>query len=693
MGLSVTDLEVTYSTPDGPVHAINDVSFRVNDGINYGLIGESGCGKSTVAEAIVGLLPENAQIEAGTIEFNGRDLHALSPESRRDVRWAEIAYIPQSAMDALDPVMTTGEQITQAIRTNRNISKASARTRATELFEVVGLEPTRLDEYPHAFSGGMRQRVVIAMALALDPDLIIADEPANGVDAIAQDTILDQILDIQERSDSSLLLITHDIGTVAETCDEFSVFYGGRVMEQGSVDNVLLYPTNPYTMGLKNSFPAIDEPEEDPVSIPGTPPDLGRPPSGCVFVDRCPFATEECEESRPELTSLPARNQRSACHHLEQADRMRRAATDLQTWEIQTDTTDSTVGEQLLRTDSLTKLYEQRQSLLDKLLGRDPKRVRAAHDVSLSVSRSEILGIAGESGCGKSTLAETIALLREPTNGRIVLDGKPHEYYRGGNMMEFRQKVQIVFQNPYDALNPRMTVGRLVGEPLSIHDCRTDDRKSVIVDTLERVGLVPGDTFLDKYPHQLSGGERQRVAIARALVLEPELLICDEPASMLDVSLKVNLLNLLRRLADERGLGVLYISHDLASLTQVADRLAIMYLGCVVEKGDTEDIVRRPNHPYTNALLSAVPKTDPSANRDRVVLDGEPPDPVTVPDGCSFANRCPRAADYCTRVDPELTTENGTDHPVACHYPSSGGRPEERAEPSELDEHGDLDTD
>ncbi|AFK19553.1 ABC transporter ATP-binding protein [Haloferax mediterranei ATCC 33500] len=667
--LDITDLKVTYSTKNGKVHAVNDVSFSIGEGVNYGLAGESGSGKSTIAEALLGLLPDNGQIESGEVLFKGQDLTTLSPSERRDILWEDIAYIPQSAMDALDPVMSTGAQIRQAIQKHRNVSKAKARERVRELYDIVGLDPNRIDDYPHEFSGGMRQRVTIAMALALEPDLIIADEPTTGLDVIVQDKIVDKILEIQERMDSSLLLITHEIGVIAETCDDLSILYGGKVMEQGSVDNVLINPTNPYTMGLKNSFPEIED-GGDPVSIPGSPPNLSQEPSACVFKDRCPFSTAECEQSHPDLVDLPNRNHQSACHHVKKAAQMRRDAKEPETWGIaDEDDGDSGTGEVVLETHDLEKWYEQSQSLVSKFRGENPNYVRAVDGVSLSVRRSEILGVAGESGCGKSTLGETIALLKQPTGGKITFDEKSHEYYQDGNMKEFRRKLQIIFQDPFDSLNPRQTVRQLVGEPLTIHDYRTDEREVAIKETLEKVGLTPATKFLDQYPHELSGGQRQRVAIARALVVDPDFLICDEPASMLDVSLKVNLLNLLRQLADTEDIGIVYISHDLASLVQVSDRLAIMYLGRVVETGDVDRIARQPKHPYTNSLLSAAPEKDPSVGRTRVLLEGEPPDPVNLPSGCTFAPRCPKASDECWRAEPALTEAGDAEHMAACYFP------------------------
>jgi peptide/nickel transport system ATP-binding protein len=668
--LEVDDVKITYRMPDKDVHAVNNVSFSIEEGDNYGLVGESGSGKSTLAKAVLGLLDDNGEIRSGSIRFDGRELIDLSERDWRSVRWEEISYIPQSAMDSLDPVMSVGAQIRQAIRKHRNVSKATANERVAEVFEMVGLDPTRTNDYPHQFSGGMRQRVTIAMALALDPDLIIADEPTTGLDVIVQDKIIDKLLEIQEQTDSSLLLITHDVGVVAETCDEVSVLYGGKVMEQGNTDQVFRAPTNPYTMGLKNAFPEVDEFDEQAISIPGSLPDLTDEPTGCVFRNRCPFATEECEQSHPPLVETDG--QLSACHYTDRADEMRADADDPTTWGIEPrdrSARGDETGDVILETRGLEKWFKQPQGILDDLRGRDPNYVKAVNDVNLTVHESEIVGVAGESGCGKSTLAEVIAALQERTGGDIFVDGTSVDELLGESTREFRSQVQFIFQDPFDSLNPRQRVRAAVSEPLKIQgfDAETIDRR--VRQTVADVGLEPVDKYLDKLPAQLSGGERQRVAIAQALVLEPRLLICDEPASMLDVSLKANILNILREMADERDIGIIYISHDLASLTQIADRLAVMYLGRIAELGSTEDVVRAPKHPYTASLLAASPRTDPDIDRQRVLLPGEPPNPVDLPSGCNFAPRCPKATEECRGEEPERSAFADDGHEAACYFP------------------------
>ncbi|RLM59873.1 ABC transporter ATP-binding protein [Halobellus sp. Atlit-31R] len=697
--IDVEDLVVRYDTEDGPLHSVNGVSFSIADGVNYAFSGESASGKTTTAKAILGLLPDHAEIESGRVEFRGQDLLTLSPSERQDLLWEEIAFIPQTAIDALDPVMTVGAQIRQAIQTHRDIATQNAKRRVDELFRIVGLDPDRVDEYPHEFSGGMRQRVVIAMALALDPALIVADEPTTGLDVIVQDRIIDNILQIQAETDSSLLLITHDLSVIAETCDEMSVFYGGQILEQGRIENVLLNPTNPYTMGLKNVNSALGDDSEELLSVPGEPPDLSAKPDGCVFEPRCPFADEACATTVPPLEELPYREQRVACHNAERANGMRREAADPSIWGGTVDGTRTTDGDVLLEIDGLEKRYERSTSLLGQFpaegvsplitglasslrqlydqrgdalgdaLGGQTSDVRAVDGVSTTVARGEIRGVVGESGCGKTTLGQTLALLEEPTGGGFTFDGRSHEYYADRDLQSFRQKLQIVFQNPYESLNPRLTVGQLVREPLTIHEYRLDEREQVVTETLERVGMAPAEKYLGAYPNELSGGQRQRVAIARALVVDPDFLICDEPASMLDVSLQAEVLNLLRELANTEEIGVLYISHDLSSLVQIADRLSIMYLGRFVEQGRTERIVSDPKHPYTEALLAAVPESNPRASRRRVTLERRSAGAEDLPSGCRFAPRCPEATERCLTDEPAAGTWAEPDHTAACFNP------------------------
>lgn len=671
--LEVEDLKVTYPIRDGKVHAVNHVTFEIGEGEIYGLVGESGSGKSTIAESVLDLLPENATVE-GRIDFDGRQLHGTSDAEKRRVSWDEVAYIPQSAMDALDPVMTTGAQIAQTIKIHQDLSAKEVRNRTKEVFEFVGLEPERIDDYPHQFSGGMRQRVTIAMALALDPKLIIADEPTTGLDVIVQDKIIKEIIDVQEQIGSSLLIITHDIGIVAETCQRIAVLYGGKIMEKGVTKAVLDQPANPYTMGLKNSFPEIDvDKYQEKVSIPGSPPVFSSHPSKCVFEARCPFSEEKCLESHPDLRNADNGSQQSACHFTNEAAKFREMSRDTSTWgaeEAPSFTGGANTANEILSLENVKKYFPLKRSWWDVLRGAERKRVKAVNDVSLSVDESEILGLAGESGSGKSTLGRTIVRLEELTGGQVLFKGENIDDFSEKQLSKFRANCQIIFQDAFGSMNPRLTVNQIVKEPLDIHGHTIAGYNSVdeaVNSALENVGLTPVSNYLDKHPHELSGGEKQRVVVARSVVLKPDFLICDEPASSLDVSLKIGLLNLLRRLSKQENIGMIYISHDLASLAFVSDKIAIMYLGKVVEMGKTRDIITSPRHPYTNALVNAIPNPDPTRVRERVMLPDSVPDPIDIPTGCAFADRCPKANETCTEEEPPLTDENGQQ--VACYFP------------------------
>jgi peptide/nickel transport system ATP-binding protein len=682
--LDIENLSVRYRADDDYIHAVSDVSLTIPYGVNYGLVGESGSGKSTIADAVLRLLPSSAQVDCNAITFDGQDLLNADDELEQELLWEEIAFIPQDAMDALDPVMSTGDQVIQAIRKHRDVTRSQARERTREVFGAVGLDPQRIDDYPHQFSGGMRQRVTIAMAMALDPKLIIADEPTTGLDVIVQDKILDQIARVQAETDSALLMITHDIGVISELTERMSVLYGGKVMERGETARVLNTPTNPYTMGLKNSFPDIEVHDENLVSIPGSPPERRSSLDGCAFRERCPFAEDVCHSGHPPLHEAGDDAQESACHFVDDAPALREEADEPATWGIepQAELRDHDPGGTVIEAEGLKKWFPMGQSFLDSIRGREETHVKAVDGVDVAVSKSEIVGLAGESGCGKSTLGNTLVQLEDPTGGTVRVNGEPVGDLSGGELKAFRRDAQIIFQDPFDSLNPRQTVRQVVTEPLTIHglhDKRDGSRQEAVVRTLREVGLTPPERFLDKHPYELSGGERQRVAVARALVLRPDLLICDEPASMLDVSLRVGLLNLLRELSREHDIGILYISHDLASLAYVADRVAIMYLGRIVETAETSDLLSNPQHPYTAALLAAWPGKDPLVERDRVILPGEPPDPVDLPAGCNFAPRCPHAREECWQDQPALVDgtdgvgDDHRDHAAACHFPMEPG--------------------
>lgn len=641
--LEVEDLSITYRMEDeADVHAVQNVSFSIEPGSTFGLVGESGCGKTTAARALIGLLDDNGEVTNGAIYKDGRDLTAVSDDELRGVRWGEIATIPQNVMNALNPVETVGSQIVDVIQLHTDRSQADAKIHAEDLFDQVGLTPDRLNDYPHEFSGGMLQRAVIAMAMSCDPDLIIADEPTTALDVVVQDEILSKFAELQAEMDVAVLVISHDIGVMAEICDYVGVMYAGELMEVGSAEAVFTNPSNPYTMGLANSFPDITDPDRDLVDIPGTAPELKGEHQGCPFVRRCPFATEECEQYRPELVGVDDTDHHSRCHYVDEVDRLREEAADPETWGGAAGGADGIEPDEntVLEAEGVRKYFDAESGLLDSILGREPTPVKAVDGVSFDVHEGEIFGIVGESGSGKSTLGRTMLDLYSMTEGSISLDGQeideiPNE--------QFRRAAQIIFQDPFESLNPRMTIQQTITEPLALleESIPYTERVEMARQTLEEVGLSPGEEYLTRFPDQLSGGERQRVSIARALIVDPQFLLADEPVSMLDVSIRASVLNILRRLRRDDGLTISIISHDLSLIRNVSDRTAVMYLGEFVEVGDTDRIVEDPKHPYTKALVSSVPVPDPTIERESADIGGEPPSPRDPPAGCRFHTRCP----------------------------------------------------
>ena len=649
--LEVKDLKTHYTTSAGVVHAVDGVSLSLAEGENLGLVGESGCGKTTVAKTLIGVLPPNA-ITEGSLEFEGRDLLDMSRAELNQVRWKRIAMVAQSALNALDPVQRVGDGIIETLQVHTDIDRKDARVRAEELFALVGLERGRLDDYPHQLSGGMRQRAVIATALCLDPTLIVADEPTTALDVVVQDGILAQLQRVQQQQGNSMILVTHDISVVAEMCHRTAVMYAGRIAETGSTVDIFERPSHPYTMGLLRAYPTLESAKGDLVSIPGTPPNLLGGHTGCRFADRCPFATEICRtDEPPEIEVGP--DHVSACHHADRAEQMRAESGLPDTWSR------TAAAERLataappaapihrtgveLEIDGLEKHFPLRSGFFASLFRDDRRAVHAVDDVTLDIQPGEIVGLAGESGSGKSTMGEIVVGLQEATGGEVRYGGEAIET-RGKAGRDFRRNVQMVFQDPYQTLNPRFTVEQAISEPLRNFGIGEpgDDRRQRIELALERSGLAPAQ-LMERYPHELSGGQRQRVAIARGIVIEPQLLVADEPVSMLDVSIRAGVLNLFKRFRDELGMSILYISHDLATIRYICDRTAILYLGRIAEFGPTEQVMERPTHPYTKLLLASVPRPTPGDHRERVEARGEIPDAIDLPNGCRFHSRCSAA--------------------------------------------------
>jgi peptide/nickel transport system ATP-binding protein len=686
--LEISDLAVSIPTESGTIEAVRGISLAISRGETLGVVGESGSGKTMLALSVMGLLPRTARVR-GSIQLDGTELLGSSAAQWQSIRGSRVAMVFQDPMTALNPMYTVGWQVAECVQLHRKVDRRGAMSRAIELLEAVGLpEPARLARhYPHQLSGGMRQRVVIAIAIANEPQLLIADEPTTALDVTVQAQILDLLASVRQQSEAAMILITHDLGVVAGVADRVLVMYAGRAAEVGGVDQVFAEPSMPYTAGLLASLPSLDRRSERLPAIPGTPPTGLGYGLGCAFAPRCPLAAEPCA-TQPDLTVVAAGHV-AACHFAgpeaggQAATALQRpagvVAATLGTGDADgADRTNGTGGPGDSRQDSedgdivlavrnLSKHFRIRGATF-----RSVAIVQAVCGVDLELRAGRCLALVGESGCGKSTLARLVMRLEDPTTGTITLNGRDLTTLSDDELRPTRRDMQMVFQDPYSSLNPRLSVGEIVGEPLTVH--KIPDRAERVRELLLSVGLDPAAGV--RFPGEFSGGQRQRIGIARALALDPQALVLDEPVSALDVSIQASVLNMLRDLQRKRNMAYLFIAHDLSVVRQVADDVAVMYLGQIVEQGPADQVYRRPAHPYTTALLSAVPIPDPSAerSRERILLLGEVPSPVNPPSGCRFRTRCWKADARCAEEPPPLRIIDGP-HRVACHYPENGPWP------------------
>ncbi|HXF53209.1 MAG TPA: ABC transporter ATP-binding protein [Hyphomicrobiaceae bacterium] len=666
--LSVEDLRVTFVTSHGTVRAVEGISYEVAPGETVAIVGESGSGKSVSALAVMRLLPPaRARVQASAIRFCGTDLMQLSDEEMREVRGRDIAMIFQEPMTSLNPVLTIGFQIMEPLIIHMKMSEEAVRARALELLRLVGITDgeRRLDQYPHQLSGGMRQRVMIAIALACNPKLIIADEPTTALDVTIQAQILELMKDLSRRLGISLIIITHNLGVVARYADRVNVMYAARIVEQGTADHIFHSPRHPYTIGLMRSVPRLDLPRAARLeSIEGLPPDLRSPPSGCRFAPRCPYRIEACA-GEVALT-------KAGDGHLSACIRAGAIASGALLIEprkplAEGGARDFAADKPLLTVEGLTKHFKVTVARPGLFASR-AATVKAVEDVSFSIAPGETLGLVGESGCGKTTVGRVVLKLDEPTAGTIRFGTADITRKSYGELRELRRKIQVIFQDPFSSLNPRMTVGQIIGEPLSVYRLASDKRavRRRVDELLDQVGLFP--YHAERYPHELSGGQRQRVGIARALALEPTFIVCDEPVSALDVSIQGQIINLLEDLQARLGLSYLFIAHDLAVVRHISHRVAVMYLGRIMELADRDTLYAKPLHPYTKALLDAAPIPDPRVERARAprALKGEIPSPLTPPSGCVFHTRCPIAGEECRAHVPAIR-KLASGHFAACH--------------------------
>lgn len=666
--LDVRNLQVTFTNETDTVTAVGGVSFGINPGEIVCFVGESGSGKTVTQLALMQLIASPpGKIAAGEVWLDGVNLMTFAPDSlnMRAVRGGGIGMIFQEPMTSLNPVKTIGTQLMESILLHKRCKTDEARKRAISLLESVGIPDaeSRLSNYPHQFSGGMRQRIMVAIAISGDPRIIIADEPTTALDVTMQAQILELLKETVERTGAALVLVTHNLGVVARYAQRIYVMYAGRIVESGTAGEIFAHPAHPYTRGLLAAIPRLDDPRDRRlVPIDGTPLNPRDMPKGCAFRERCRYQCEKCValEAHPALQDVAGRDgHQAACirslEALEQAD----ADTDAQTVSRQ-----KVLGKEVLSVNGLSVRFPVRSGLLQ----RAKMHLTAVDDVSFSIRKGETLGLVGESGCGKTTVARSVLqLLPRETEGSIIFEGRELSSLKPEQLRRERRRIQMVFQDPYSSLDPRMRVADLVGEPLKIHklvQSQAAYRKRVN-ELFELVGLDP--SYGNRVAHEFSGGQRQRIGIARALACEPELIVCDEPISALDVSIQAQIINLLEDLQQRIGLTYLFIAHDLSVVKHISDRIAVMYLGQIVELADCEELYRNPLHPYTTALLSAVPIPDPAVElkRESKLLSGEVPGLLRRPKGCCFADRCPNAVDECHCRRPALL-EASEGHMVAC---------------------------
>ena len=666
--LQIKDLHTDIEIRNGVVRALSGVDLHVNPGETLGIVGESGSGKTMTALSLMGLLPQGGKVSSGSIILDGQDLTQLPLKEKRKLRGTKVGMIFQDPLTSLNPTMKIGLQVCEPLRVHEKLSKKEALARAVEILKRVGMPRPEvvINNYPHQLSGGMRQRVMIAMALVCKPRILIADEPTTALDVTTQMQILDLIDELRDEYKMGVILITHDLGVVAGHTDRVAVMYAGRIVETAPTKTLFTEPKHRYTSSLMAALPERALAAGTKLfSIPGAPPSLTNLPVGCRFAARCLWATDECRAAYPDLSG--DENHTFSCFHPvlegDESPAVLQAKLDSGKVADAADGTPQISHEVLLDVKEASREYESAGSGFFK---RDKGVVSAVDRVSITVKKGETYGLVGESGCGKSTVGRLIAGLEPPSGGAIELDGRDLATLRGRDAVRIHRDVQMMFQDSYAAMDPRMRIDQILAEPMSIQ--KTGNARQIaarIMEILEQVGLT--EEILDRYPHEFSGGQLQRIGFARSLTLAPDLIVADEPVSALDVSVQAQVLNLMKDLQLELGLSYLFISHDLAVVQYMADRIGVMYLGRIVEEGPAHEVVSNPKHPYTKALIDSIPVPDPEFVHDEsaIKLTGEPPSAVNPPKGCRFRPRCPFAGEEC-KVQPILTDET---HRVACHHP------------------------
>ncbi len=666
--LAVEELRTRVRSAGRDVHAVDGVSFSLERGRTFALLGESGCGKSMTALSIMRLLPAAGRIMHGSVRLSDRNLLALPERDMRDVRGGRIAMIFQEPQSSLNPVLTVGDQIAESLRRHRGLKGDATRRKVVELLDAVGIPDAerRVQEYPHQLSGGMKQRVMIAIALAGEPDLLIADEPTTALDVTIQAQVLDLLRRLQRDTGMSILLITHDLGVVAEMADQVAVMYAGHIVEQAACGAFFAGPRHPYSCKLFASLPDVDKRRQRLEVIRGSVPSLAQEFSGCRFQPRCDRAWSLCSE-RPPLWAEAEPGHGVRCHLFTEAAGPGSAPPPAVAGNEPGKHNLAGAGGLLLKVRDLAVHFPIHRGILKRVVG----HVRAVDGVSMDIRSGRTLALVGESGCGKTTAGKSILQLVRPTGGSVRFADEELTELTGERLRRRRRDMQIIFQDPYSSMNPRMKIGEIVGEGMVAQDLVRGrvERERKVDELLSQVGL--DSDVKQRYPHEFSGGQRQRICIARALAVGPRLVICDEPTSALDVSVQAQILNLLQELQGGLGLAYLFITHNLSVVEYLAHEVAVMYLGRIVERGPVAEVLGSPKHPYTRALLSAVPVIDPASRREVIRLEGDLPSPANPPSGCHFHPRCRHAMAQCRERYPE-PTRFGQAHSARCFlYPQS----------------------
>jgi peptide/nickel transport system ATP-binding protein len=670
--LQIEDLRTHIRLKEGVVHAVDGVTLHVDEGETLGVVGESGCGKTMTALSIMNLLPVGGHIVGGSITLGGREISSLGPDAMRRVRGNEVGMVFQDPLSSLNPTHSVGKQIAEAVLLHRDVTKKEAYDRAVEVLDLVGLPRARerIDEYPHQFSGGMRQRVMIAMALACEPKLLIADEPTTALDVTIQKQILELIDDLRQRLGMAVILVTHDLGVIAGRADRVAVMYAGHIVETTGTAALFDNPRHPYTEALFQALPEKSAGTRERLySIPGAPPDLVNPPKGCRFAPRCRYAADRCRQEDPVLAGETSAHT-YACffpvgaHEKTVAGKL--VVVEATEQEAAPLTELTAAGDVVLSAKNLVKDFPvTRGALLQRKVG----TVSAVADVSFDIRKGETLGLVGESGCGKTTIGRMLVGLEKPTSGVIRFGGKDLAKSSGREYRRERREIQYMFQDSYASLDPRMRAGTILREPLVVQGIGS--RKEQLANVREMLGKVGlPESAMERYPHEFSGGQRQRLGFARALMLNPELIVADEPVSALDVSIQAQVLNMMRDLQRELGLTYLFISHDLSVVRYLSNHIGVMYLGKLVEIGTADEVYLRPAHPYTKGLIESAPTADPEEERAKSHegITGELPSAIHPPSGCRFRTRCPLAQEICATVEPELKPHGVVNHLAACHF-------------------------